>query len=371
MNLRFDTGDWQNMTFGTHVSHISDRVIPTPEDSPIYIGLENMESDYSEVRSWGTEIEMIGTKLLMEKGDILLARRNPYLRRVQRSPHAGIFSAHGMVLRSNSEDLSQEFLLRFMQSEKFWNGIDRIAVGSLSKTINWGDLLKYEFIAPAINLQLEIADFFLKIENLLTALNNQLKNAELLEELIVNELFLNHSTHSIGEFYELITARTNGADLPDQVKFLGLESISSKTGEYQESIPPLKYKSQVIEFRCGDVLYGKLRPNLRKVMVAPFDGYCSTEILVLRPKVVSAEILAAILRCDELYFRITQSKSGTVMPRVHERDLSRILIADLASNSTADVRIQLEVIGVFMTDIRTEISLCKRLMRSSLREVFK
>ena len=34
-------------------------------------------------------------------------------------------------------------------------------------------------------------------------------------------------------------------------------------------------------FRAGDVLYGKLRPYLRKAAAAPFDGLCSTDILPL------------------------------------------------------------------------------------------
>ena len=35
-------------------------------------------------------------------------------------------------------------------------------------------------------------------------------------------------------------------------------------------------------FRAGDTLFGKLRPQLRKCVRVSFDGYCSTDILVLR-----------------------------------------------------------------------------------------
>ena len=34
-------------------------------------------------------------------------------------------------------------------------------------------------------------------------------------------------------------------------------------------------------FRKGDTLYGKLRPNLRKVVRADFSGVCSTDILAV------------------------------------------------------------------------------------------
>jgi len=165
MKDKMDKTLWKKVKFGNYVEHVSDRVIPNREDSATYIGLEHMERDITEVRRWGTDIDLIGTKLRIKKGDVLLARRNPYLRRVQRSPHGGIFSAHGMVLRSKSVELNQEFLLRFMQSELFWDGLDRIAVGSLSKTINWGDIAKYEFLLPPIQQQLEIVQLLLDFEN--------------------------------------------------------------------------------------------------------------------------------------------------------------------------------------------------------------
>jgi len=165
MKLKTNLIKQEKFHFGDVVEHVSNRITPKSADSATYIGLEHMESDIDQVRTWGTDIVLIGTKLKIEQGDILLARRNPYLRRVQRSPHAGIFSAHGMVLRSKSEKLHQEYLLRFMQSELFWNGLDRIAVGSLSKTINWGDISKYEFTLPPIEQQKRVAEVFLKIEN--------------------------------------------------------------------------------------------------------------------------------------------------------------------------------------------------------------
>ena len=37
-------------------------------------------------------------------------------------------------------------------------------------------------------------------------------------------------------------------------------------------------------FRRGDILFGKLRPYFHKVGVAPVDGVCSTDIVVISPK---------------------------------------------------------------------------------------
>src|SRR5688572_6026337 len=48
-------------------------------------------------------------------------------------------------------------------------------------------------------------------------------------------------------------------------------------------------------FRAGDVLFGKLRPRLRKSVRVPFAGYCSTDILVLRPAAEVDPIFAGFL----------------------------------------------------------------------------
>lgn len=68
-------------------------------------------------------------------------------------------------------------------------------------------------------------------------------------------------------------------------KYIGLENIESDTGrliDYSET-NGAEIKSSKVHFLNGSVLYGKLRPYLNKVMVAPFDGIVTTEILPINP----------------------------------------------------------------------------------------
>ncbi len=43
-------------------------------------------------------------------------------------------------------------------------------------------------------------------------------------------------------------------------------------------------ESNKFEFKKGEILFGKLRPYFHKVGVAPVDGVCSTDIVVVVPK---------------------------------------------------------------------------------------
>ena len=81
--------------------NISEKKKPTAEDQKLYVGLEHLDSGSLVVSRWGSNVPIKGEKLIMRKGDVLLGKRNAYLRRAAIAPHDGIFSAHGMVLRPN------------------------------------------------------------------------------------------------------------------------------------------------------------------------------------------------------------------------------------------------------------------------------
>ena len=69
-------------------------------------------------------------------------------------------------------------------------------------------------------------------------------------------------------------------------------------------------------FRAGDVLFGKLRPYLRKAARAPFDGLCSTDILSLFGRTtLDSCYLAHLAQWDALTRHAVATSSGTKMPR--------------------------------------------------------
>lgn len=64
---------------------------------------------------------------------------------------------------------------------------------------------------------------------------------------------------------------------------LDLEDIEKDTGKiiYFATKNERDSKSSKHSFKKGQLLYSKLRPYLNKVVIAPNDGYCTTEILPL------------------------------------------------------------------------------------------
>jgi type I restriction enzyme S subunit len=73
--------------------------------------------------------------------------------------------------------------------------------------------------------------------------------------------------------------------IPDSAWILELEDIEKDTSRLIQrmTFAERKSKSTKNRFRRGDVLYGKLRPYLNKVIRAPEDGFATTEIVPIPP----------------------------------------------------------------------------------------
>lgn len=107
---------------------------------------------------------------------------------------------------------------------------------------------------------------------------------------------------------------------PDNLEskfYVGLEHIEKNLGKLNsecgfEDIRTLKNK-----FNKGDILYGKLRPNLNKVYLAKEDGVCSTDILVFRTKNnCNAKFLSQILLGSDFVNSMSENTTGVNLPRV-------------------------------------------------------
>src|SRR5206468_2576216 len=76
-------------------------------------------------------------------------------------------------------------------------------------------------------------------------------------------------------------------------------------------------------FSKDDVLFGKLRPYLRKSVVAAENGICSTDILVFRATGSWSEYLCYLTHSDEFIAHARSTTSGVQHPRTSWAALSQ------------------------------------------------
>lgn len=104
---------------------------------------------------------------------------------------------------------------------------------------------------------------------------------------------------------------------------VALENIEGWTGQYLDT--DSEYEGQGIAFQKDDVLFGKLRPYLAKVYLAPQNGEALGDFWVLRPnQEVVPEYLHNLLLSKGVVDIINSSTYGTKMPRADWQTNSKI-----------------------------------------------
>ena len=97
--------------------------------------------------------------------------------------------------------------------------------------------------------------------------------------------------------------------------------------------PARDFKSSKSVFHRGDVLYGKLRPYLDKVLVADEDGVCTTEIIPFHGYIdLESSYLRIALKSPDFVASANDSTHGMNLPRLgtEKARMSLIPIAPLA-----------------------------------------
>jgi len=109
--------------------------------------------------------------------------------------------------------------------------------------------------------------------------------------------------------------------LQNAVTYIGLENLTQNTGEITGNVvteKPAEIKSLKNVFKPGDLLYGKLRPNLNKVWVADRKGICSTDIFVIRPieGLAIPALYGYIFRSARFNDAVLAQLKGAQLPRI-------------------------------------------------------
>jgi type I restriction enzyme S subunit len=87
---------------------------------------------------------------------------------------------------------------------------------------------------------------------------------------------------ALGEVMDPFTTKVDPQTQPD-APFIGMEHVEAQAMRLIETAYCRDFKSAANSFKPGQVLYGRLRPYLNKVLVPEFAGACSGELLVLEP----------------------------------------------------------------------------------------
>ena len=288
------------------IANVISESIPNPAESgyEIFVGLEHYDSGEVKITRYGSTQNLVTAVKVFKKGDILLARRNVYLKRAGLVDFDGVTSGDSIVLRVknnlssiglNSADI-QRYLPFVLNTEEFWNYAEKYSDGTMSKRLSPKTLLQYEFDIPD--------DIEKKNELLWQAFETKESYRAMIkatDEMVKSqfiEMFGNpmldeqkYPLKKLGDCC-VINPKRGKVTLSDSdpVSFVPMPSVSEEG--YLQDVSDSEYgsvKKGFTYFENGDVLFAKITPCMENGKGAIAHsltngiGMGSTEFHVLRP----------------------------------------------------------------------------------------
>ena len=135
-------------------------------------------------------------------GDILISRLPEPAGRACIVPDIGykMITAVDCTIVKNDENFSNEFLVQFLSTPKYFNTVNDFLAGGTRQRISRSSLSKFDVLIPEINEQTKIGAFFSKLDNLITL--HQRKFLVSINHKLKGEVFMLNTTKNTDLFCE-------------------------------------------------------------------------------------------------------------------------------------------------------------------------
>lgn len=123
---------------------------------------------------------------------------------------------------------------------------------------------------------------------------------------------------TLGDLAQEVRRGVNPGEIEPNTPYIGLEHLPRRSIALSDWGTANQVQSTKLAFKKGEILFGKIRPYFHKVGVAPVDGVCSSDAIVILPR--ESECFSLVLGCvssDDFVNHATQTSQGTKMPRAN------------------------------------------------------
>ena len=291
---------------------------------------------------------------LVKKGDFAINSRSDRRGSCGISKYDGSVSLINTVLSPNVEMCPQFFDWLFHTTQfsdefyKWGHGI----VDDLWTT-GWQDMKKINIPVPPISEQHRIADFLdskcSEIDTLIENLRARMESAKEYKKAAITEAVTqgldkdakmkDSGVEWIGKipegwkvvrFKHIASIKSNLVQPDKYMKYpqIAPDNIEKDTGRLlsHQTVEESGIISGNHLFYRGQILYSKIRPNLNKLTIAPFDGLCSADMYPIEPKLPTLFMVYSMLSA---YFVSQVSliiQDRVKMPKINQEELGEIKV---------------------------------------------
>ena len=283
-----------------------------------------------------------------QTGDTLFARITPCLENGKIAQFigatddtVGFGSTEFFVFRARDGVSDSAYLYYLCQTDELRKPAEKSMAGASGRQrADLNSVLTVEVSCPPLSTQRKIASILSAYDDLI---ENNTRRIAILEEMaqaIYREWFVNFrfpghenvklvqstlgmipegwKATTVGDLAVNERRSVNPQEVDSETPYVGLEHIPRKSITLSEWGLASEIESTKHRFFEGEILFGKIRPYFHKVVVAPFDGICSSDAIVIVPR--DHDYFPALLCCvSSVPFvdHATQTSQGTKMPRAN------------------------------------------------------
>lgn len=293
-------------------------------------------------------------KFLLHTGDLLFARQSLVLEGAGKcsiflgDDEPVTFESHVTRVRLDEQKADPNFYFYYLQSHHGQSAIRSIVEqGAGASGIRGSDLQSLEVlwyppaeqraIARILGAQDDKIELNRRMNQTLEAMTRALFRSWFVdfdgvsqEDMQESELGLIPKGWRIGTFGD-VAEHPRRSVQPEEIEsstpYIALEHMPRRYVALGDWGIAAGLESNKYEFKRGEILFGKLRPYFHKVGVAPLDGVCSTDIVVIAPKSPAwFGFVLAHASSDEFVEYTNAGSTGTKMPRTSWREMSRYAV---------------------------------------------
>lgn len=323
---------WGKLRLSDVCEEISARISnPSESEFDRFVGLEHMDTGETKLKNYGATTDLVSAMKLFKAGDVLVARRNVYLRRAAVADFDGVCSGDAIVLRPKSNQMVVNGVLQFiLNTDSFWEYAIKHAAGTMSKRLSVDRLLGFEFVLPPTEEQVKAVKLLSAVQEKIESLENLFATQKNVYHAAIDAEYKFSVGYPKAKLVDVTSKIVDGVHKrPDYVEagvpFLAVENLTRSTGidfsktrfvsaedhaEYTKRAKPEK----------GDVLVSKDGTlGVARLIETDIDFSIFVSLALLKPRkdVLDGRFLRYFFDCSHFRRRIGQKTSGSAILHIH------------------------------------------------------
>jgi type I restriction enzyme S subunit len=300
--------------------------------------------------------------------DIVLSRRcNPGETAYVPSGSKFALGQNLVLLRSEGKKIYPPFLRWLVRGPEWWEQIGKfLNVGAVFDSLRCADVPNFSLKVPPLDEQKAIVGILGPLDNKIELNRKMNETLEAMARVLFKSWFVDFDPvrakaegsdlglpasiadlfpdsfedseigeipkgWSVGKFGDVASNPRRGispSEIRPDTPYIALEHMPRKSIALTDWGTANGVESGKLAFKANEILFGKLRPYFHKVGVAPIDGVCSTDIVVVTPR--SPDWLGFVLghaSSSDFVEHTNAGSTGTKMPRTNWGEMARYQVA--------------------------------------------